>query len=161
MRQIELKGTRNNGEGVTNMTGQILWGSLVLGICSAVHLAFVIWWVRHLNAASARYDDLRPLLKITALIGGTFAVIVVAHTLQVWMWAVSFVWLSALPNLSEAIYFSLVTYTTLGYGDVTLSGDFKIFGAMASVTGLLNFGVSTAVLVGVIGRTLQTHLGSE
>ena len=76
-------------------------------------------------------------------------------------WAVSLIWLNALPNMFDAIYFSLVTYTTLGYGDVTLTLEFKIFGAMAAVTGLLNFGVSTAFLVAVLSNALTKHFGAD
>lgn len=143
------------------MTAQIFWGSLLLGVCSTVHLALVIRWVRYLNASAEKLARFSPIWRITAVIGGTFAIIVFSHTIQVWIWAASFIWLGALIELTEAIYFSLVTYTTLGYGDVTLTNDFKIFGAMASVTGLLNFGVSTAILVAVIGRVLQVHLSAE
>ncbi len=143
------------------MTAQIFWGSLLLGACSTVHLALVIRWVRYLNGSAEKLARFSPIWRITAVIGGTFAIIVLSHTVQVWIWAASFIWLGALTELTEAIYFSLVTYTTLGYGDVTLTSDFKIFGAMASVTGLLNFGVSTAILVAVIGRVLQVHLSAE
>ena len=69
------------------------------------------------------------------------------HTIQVWLWAVAFVWGGALPTLSDAVYFSIVTYTTLGYGDITIGPESRIFGAMSAVTGLLNFGLSTAFLV--------------
>ena len=140
------------------MTIQIFWGSLLLGVCSVVHLFLVIGWARYLSGASEKINGLPTHLNLTVLMGGTFGVIVLSHTLQVWIWALSFVWLRALPDLTDAIYFSLVTYTTLGYGDITLKSDFKIFGSMAAVTGLLNFGVSTAVLVAILGRALQTHL---
>ena len=59
-----------------------------------------------------------------------------------------------LPDLADAIYFSLVTYTTLGYGDIVVGSGFRVFAAMAAVTGLLNFGISTAFLVGLIGRLM-------
>lgn len=90
------------------------------------------------------------------MIGGTFAVILTSHTLQIWAVAVSLLGVGALSSLSDALYFSLVTYTTLGYGDLTLTEDFRIFGAMSSVTGLLNFGISTAVLVAVLTRILNS-----
>jgi len=52
----------------------------------------------------------------------------------------------------ESIYFSLVTYAALGYGDVVLGEHFRIFGAMESVTGLLMFGITTAFLVGYFSQ---------
>ena len=63
--------------------------------------------------------------------------------------------MGALPNLSDALYFSIVTYTTLGYGDIIVGQEFRIFAAMAALTGLLNLGLSTAFLVGLFGRILK------
>ena len=140
------------------MTAQIFWGSLVLGICSAVHLALIVLWIGLLKPQSNRISSRSRLLRIAFPIFGTFALIILSHTIQVWIWAGSLVALKALPNFFDAIYFSLVTYTTVGYGDVTLSSEYKLFGAMAAVTGLLNFGVSTAFLVGVLGKALPDHL---
>lgn len=143
------------------MTAQIFWGSLVLGICSAVHLALIVWWIGLLKPYARRIATSSPVLRVVFPICGTFALLVLSHTIQVWIWAGSLIALAALPNFFDAIYFSLVTYTTLGYGDVTLTADFKIFGAMAAVTGLLNFGVSTALLVGVLSKALPDHLSPD
>lgn len=94
-------------------------------------------------------------------IGGIFALLVISHTVQVWLWAAAFIQLDALPRIKEVIYFSLMTYTTLSYGDVILNEGHKIFGAIASVTGLLDFGVSTAVLVSVISKALPKQFGEN
>ncbi len=140
------------------MTFQIIWGSLALVICSAFHVVMVVWWARALKQWNDAPIRTLPFVRSLMLIGGTFVVIVFAHTVQVWLWAVLLLLLKALPNLPDAIYFSLVTYTTVGYGDMTLSNDFRIFGAMASVTGLLSFGLSTAFLVGLLAKLFPEHL---
>ena len=133
---------------------QIIWGSVLLGICAFVHLPRIVWWARFLLARSRRIVRKRTFFSALAVISGTFAVLLFSHTIQVWIWAIFILAAGALPSLEDAVYFSLVTYTTVGYGDVTLADEYRIFGAMASVSGLLNFGVSTAFLVGVIGRVL-------
>ena len=70
-----------------------------------------------------------------------------SHTVQVYMWALTF-WLGGMLELFEtAIYYALVSYTTLGYGDVTLGPAFRIYGAMSSVVGVFTIGMSTAFLV--------------
>jgi len=70
------------------------------------------------------------------------------------MWAGLYVWLDAIPTYSEAIYFSLVTFTTLGYGDVTLGEEWRVLGALESANGVIIFGWSTAMVVAVLQRTL-------
>jgi len=140
------------------MTVQIFWGSLLLVVCSAMHLALLIRWMLWLKHYMARKQDSGHFWRVTLPMGGTFVAIVFSHTLQVWLWAGVLVGLGAMAETANAIYFSLVTYTTLGYGDVLLGDDFRIFGAMAAVTGLLNFGISTAILVALLSRTLPREL---
>ena len=43
-----------------------------------------------------------------------------------WIWAILFVWLGEFDTIADAIYFSSVSATTLGYGDVTLSGRWQL-----------------------------------
>ena len=81
--------------------------------------------------------------------------IAVAHALQIWLWAIIWILTDAVADLNTAIYFSTVTYTTLGYGDVILSPEWRIFATFSAVAGLLTFGISTAFLVGLIGRLFQ------
>jgi hypothetical protein len=76
----------------------------------------------------------------------------------VWLWAVSFIAFGAFSDPGIAVYFALVTYTTLGYGDIVLAENIRLYGAFASVTGLLGFGLSTAFLVAVFGKLLPNHL---
>lgn len=141
------------------MVAQILWGSLTLGICTLIHLMIVIGWVRILQGFRSR-DGLTPgIFHQVLVIGSTLAMIILAHTIQVWIWAIALIGLGALQQFPDAIYFALVTYTTVGYGDLTISPEFRIFGAMASVTGLLGFGISTAFLVGLLGKMFPRHLG--
>lgn len=136
------------------ITTQIMFGSIVLGICSAIHIVILVWSVAWIKKTAQRFTGPRGNVRRAVLLGSAFASVVIAHTLQVWIWAVSVLILGALPDISQSIYFAMVTYTTVGYGDVTLDAGFNVFGAMAAVTGLLNFGLSTAFLVGLLGKML-------
>ncbi len=137
------------------MIVQILLGSLMLVTCSATHILILLLTINILKRIDLSWRTDLHVLKNGALLTTAFLAVVFSHTVQVWSWAAAFVLLDAIPNLSDAIYFSLVTYTTLGYGDIIVSSQFRIFAAMAAVTGLLNFGLSTAFLVGLFSRILQ------
>lgn len=75
-------------------------------------------------------------------------------TIAVWLWAFAFLALGAFATLEEAVYFSLVTFTTLGFGDVLLPKEWRLLAGLASANGLLNFGLLTAVLVEAL-RTVR------
>ena len=132
---------------------QITLGTFLLLICALLHIAITSRTIRWLSNAPIPKMQLGPQ-KNFILTAGVLAVFLVSHTLHLYIWAFSIWALGALNGYEDSIYFSLVTYTTVGYGDVTLPEEFRIFGAMASVTGILLFGFTTAFLVGFFTRLL-------
>ena len=58
--------------------------------------------------------------------------------------------LDVLADWDTAIYFSIVTMTTVGYGDVILSGDWRLLAAFQAMTGMLVFGLSAAFLFAIL-----------
>jgi hypothetical protein len=74
------------------------------------------------------------------------------HFAQAGLWAGSLVWLGALRTYDDAFHFSLVTFATLGYGDIVLAPDYRIFGALAATCGSLMLGWSTALIFAAISR---------
>ena len=133
---------------------QIFWGSLVLGICSVIHIGVLVWSVSLLKMLGPKLAHYSAKVRMTVFLSKAFGFVIISHSIQVWVLAFSFMIIGAIPSLSDAIYFSLTTYTTLGYGDIILGADFRVYGAMASVTGLLNIGLSTAYLAGLLSRLL-------
>lgn len=139
-------------------TVQILLGSVILGLCSFLHIVILVTWVGMMRRLGTRFVSFSHWGFVTGI---GFVAVVFAHTVQVWVWAFSFILLGALNEMGEAIYFALSTYTTLGYGDVILGREHRTFAAMAAVTGLLNIGLSTAFLVGMFSKMLQNPLSGE
>jgi ion channel len=134
---------------------QLMWGSLYLCICLILETVFLVWCSTVLNRRS-KTPNRFVAIYMGKLILIAIGFILIAHTAQIWIWASAFVLGGAIADWNTAIYFSLVTYTTLGYGDVVLGPGLRIFAAFAAVTGLLGFGISTAFLVTLVGRILQT-----
>ncbi|SLN42052.1 voltage-gated potassium channel [Falsiruegeria litorea R37] len=137
------------------LTEQIFWGSLTLGGCFAVEIALLVVCNVWLEKLSAKMRRNSVVIRAGTLIACALGVIVLAHTIQVWIWAGAWVFGDVMPDWNSAIYFSLVTYTTLGYGDIVLGPDLRIFAAFAAVTGLLAFGLSTAYLVAMMTRMFE------
>jgi hypothetical protein len=66
------------------------------------------------------------------------------------VWALFFRLVGGLPDLETAIYFSLTSYTTVGYGDVVLPAPWRLLGPIEATVGVLMLGWSTGILVAVI-----------
>jgi hypothetical protein len=71
---------------------------------------------------------------------------VIAHLIEIMIWALAYRLTGELKDIEEAIYFSAITFATIGYGDVTLSGKWRIASALEGVNGILLFGWTTAFL---------------
>ena len=82
-----------------------------------------------------------------------------AHTLEILVWALAYLILGAAPAESDLLYFAFVNYTTLGYGDITPVLAWRLTGPMTAMNGILLFGWSTAVLFEVLRKTLE-HLAA-
>lgn len=137
------------------MFQQLFWGSVFLCLCLVIETGILVYCADAMRRFSKRVANLHsPVQRISFLLLA-IGFILFAHTVQVWIWSGAFVWSGALENWNTAVYFSLVTYTTLGYGDIVLGAGLRIFAAFASVTGLLGFGISTAFLVGSMSRFFQ------
>lgn len=55
------------------------------------------------------------------------------------------------------LYFSTVTFTTLGYGDVTLDAGWRLFASIQAAVGTIMFGWTTAIVMAVLQRMATEH----
>ncbi len=74
---------------------------------------------------------------------GVFGVL----TLEVWLWAAVYDGVGALPDFVTALYFSTITFSTVGYGDVVAAHEWRLLAALEGINGLILIGWSTAYLV--------------
>jgi hypothetical protein len=65
----------------------------------------------------------------------------------IWIWAFAFWALGVFVTLEASVYFSLVAFTTLGFGDILLTQEWRLLAGMIAANGLLNIGMATAILV--------------
>ena len=78
--------------------------------------------------------------------------IFVIHAFQIWVWSLTYWSIGALPDLHMSLYFSTVTFSTLGYCDVILSERWRILGALEGIAGFIHIGWSTAYLISASTR---------
>ncbi|WP_170463567.1 ion channel [Ruegeria arenilitoris] len=142
------------------LSQQILWGSMFLGLCFLVEIILLTLCTVMINKLIERWENKGVILATAGPIATALAFIVLTHTIQVWIWAIVWVMYDVLPDWNTALYFSLVSFTTLGYGDIVLGEDLRIFGTFAAVTGLLAFGLSTAYMVALMTRVFQERFMS-
>jgi ion channel len=83
--------------------------------------------------------------------------IILLHMLEITVWASFYLWKEAMPNLQAALYFSAVTYTTTGYGDMLLPTEWQLLGSVEALTGILMCGWSTGYFFAVVSRMFEAE----
>ena len=58
-------------------------------------------------------------------------------------------------DFATAFYFSVVNFTTLGYGDIVMSEQNRLLGVFEAGNGFLMLGLTTSVLFLVLGTAVQ------
>ena len=99
------------------------------------------------NERKDRAGRLRAELLMAQLVG----TLLLLHLAEAAVWALFFVLVGGLPDFESAAYFSLTSYTTVGYGDVVLPEPWRLLGPIEAAVGVLMLGWSTGILVAVIG----------
>lgn len=128
---------------------QLLLAVVMIVCCTVIHLAATLAVVkgyehpRLLRWASRSSWNRISLIALTALI--TF----LAMVIEILAWALLFLNLGSLADLEQSLYFSSVTFASLGYGDITLSSSFRLLASLEALVGILMAGWSTALLVAV------------
>jgi hypothetical protein len=78
------------------------------------------------------------------------------HLVEIGAWAVFYWGRGCLPDFTSAVYFSGVTYTTLGYGDLLLPREWRLMGPIEGLTGILMCGLSTGFFFSVVAKLYQS-----
>jgi len=134
------------------MFANIAFGALLTASTVAVHALCTASLIAFLRAMHVDHWALRSVWTrvtvISALVVGMFLVSVV----EAGLWSATYVSLGAIPDFSEALYFSVVTFTTLGYGDVTVHDQWRLLASLEAADGTITFGWTTALIVAVSHR---------
>ena len=109
---------------------------------------------------SAKQNEDRYGHIVWLLIRLTLALILI-HLSEIAVWAFFYLWTECLPDAESAFYFSGVTYTTIGYGDLVLPRPWRLLGPVEGLTGILMCGLSTGLFVALLGRVIGGKVGDE
>jgi hypothetical protein len=85
------------------------------------------------------------LIRVTWLL-------ILIHVAEIVFWAAFYLWWGCLPDPESALYFSGVTYATIGYGDIVLPQPWRMLGPIEGLTGILMCGLSVGLYFAVVAR---------
>lgn len=124
----------------------------MVGVTVLIHFWGLILLLRIMGHTGPRLRaDKSPLGQAALVLVVVFGIFGL-HTLEIWLYAVLYIALGALPALEPALYFSTVTFVAVGYGDVVLVRAWRLLSAIEGANGVILVAWSTAFLFSVTGR---------
>ena len=130
------------------MLKNILISLLLIVLTCFVHTLATKWIIDFLNKEKKYTKAFHRVIHFDIVI----LILVLATLIEALFWAVCFISDGAIQEFETALYFSLVTYTTLGYGDIILPSSHRLLSAFAATNGVIIFGWSTAIVVASIQK---------
>lgn len=130
--------------------GQLLIGTLAILATVFFHALCLVGLAVMLNRLASRKTWLQGTTGAIISLAVSVTIVIGVHVIEAWAWAGIYLALGEFSDLASALYFSVVTSTTLGYGDVVLSKRWQLLGTFEAMGGMILFGTSTAFLLGVM-----------
>ena len=131
------------------MIANLLSAFVLVAACVVIHATGVTWALRRLPRVSRLGHQFWPSAWLFVRL---VAWIIACHLVEIALWALLYLWYDAMSHPEAAFYFSAVTYTTTGYGDIVLPQQWRWFSGIEALTGILMCGWSTAFFVMVVSR---------
>jgi hypothetical protein len=133
---------------------QLLVASCLMAICVVIHATGLASALRRLRRLPDTALLFWNLCWVFIRLAGWM---VLLHLCEIGVWALTYGWGRAMSDMASALYFSAVTYTTTGYGDLLLPVEWRLVGAVEALTGILMCGWSTGFFFAVVSRVFDTN----
>lgn len=135
------------------MITQLLLGTLVITINAVLQAELFSGFSVRLEKVIIHLRRIFRRFTNTATIVICVLFVMMVQTVNVWVWGLTFYFAGVFNELEPSLYFSLVSFSTLGFGDIVLDEKWRMLSGLAAANGLLSFGWSTAYMVELVRRT--------
>lgn len=142
----------------------IVVGLIVIGLTVIIQAYGTMFWV-------SKYDNLRSQQSVdafeksgTKLLISTAIFIILIHVIQAMLWALVYMFhpgITEFETFEKSIYFSLVTFTTLGYGELTIASSDRILAGIEAINGISLLGWSTAFMFAIFQELIKKSIKNK
>lgn len=144
------------------MTSQVLkelgFAFAIMAVCVVIHAATLVnfssWMIELRPEIGQRHAMARYTLGLIL----AFIVLILLHITETAIWALFFLWRGLFPDFETSLYFSLGSYTTIGYGDVVLRQHWRMLGGIEGLSGVLLCGLSAAFVFALVNSAFQFRM---
>ena len=140
------------------MLSELAIAVVIVAVCLIVHIAGILLMAEWLLQRREYLEQTAGRHHFAVLIVMLFAGIVILHVAQTSLWAAFYYAQGLFSDFETSLYFSMVSFTTIGYGDVLLPRNWRLLGVIEGFSGVVLCGVSTGFIFAVINAMFQARL---
>ena len=134
---------------------------ILVSLCTVIHSSGLVmiagWLIQHPLKLAPQFS----IRRYTQLLTIVFAIITLLHLAETAIWAAFYLWWGLFSDFETSWYFSLGSYTTIGYGDVVLPAKWRLLGGIEGINGVLLCGLSAAFLFLIVNHMFQIRIQHE
>ncbi|MFM5907656.1 MAG: ion channel [Novosphingobium sp.] len=140
---------------MSQLLAQFVTSSAMVVLCVAIHGIGLFSLSRAIRTEASierlrRIDPLSPRGALFTLVA--VVAMLALHGVEIWAFAVVYLLTGAVAGLENALYFSTISYSTVGYNDAHIAESWRLLGAFESILGVFLLGWSTAFFFRMLGR---------
>jgi hypothetical protein len=132
------------------MLKELLVAFGILSICVVLHVLGIVFVGDQMVSRQQAIAQRARRGFVSAILMAVFSFVILLHLVEACIWAAFYRWQGLFPTFETALYFSLKSYSTVGYGDVLLPPSWRLLGTVEAISGVLLCGLSAAFLFTII-----------
>lgn len=130
----------------------------IMGVCLAVHVVGMILFAEELVRRRAVLEERLRFVYAARTLIIAFTLVIILHVAEAVIWAGFYSWGGLFKDFETSLYFSLQSYSTVGYGDVLLPQNWRLLGTIEGISGVLMCGLSAAFLFAIVNAFFRARL---
>ncbi|WOE73888.1 potassium channel family protein [Alterisphingorhabdus coralli] len=131
---------------------QFLIGSLLICLTVIVEVFFIGMATQFVTRNAAWLKDGHRIWRFMVELVAVVFWLLISLVIGMWLWALTFLFLDIFQTLEKSLYFSIVSFTTLGFGDIIIGQKWRLLSGFSAANGLIMFSLTTAFLIEFISR---------
>jgi Ion channel len=132
------------------MLAEILQVIALVVLSTALHGSATAMLVSRAYGVGDRLRQRQSGLFRSFFVPGLVLILLLVGLVEATLWACYYFWSGLISTFPESLYFSLVTMTTVGYGDVVLEGSGRLIGGIQAALGIVLFGWTTSIIFAAV-----------
>ena len=137
------------------MTKELFSAFAIMGVCLVIHVFGITMLGEQLVRRRDKIEARVGFWWVAWLLSLVFGLVIVLHLVEALIWAVFYAKAGLFPNFETSLYFSMTSYSTIGYGDVLLPEKWRLLGTLEGISAVLLCGLSAAFLFAIVSALFR------